>query len=353
MKNKNRGVIVPILLIIIAVLLIGGGVYLYQDQKEGRSAIQIPVVTQSQTPSPSVTNKPTITIISPNGGEVFKQGSPITVKWSQNFSAPASISLMGDAGSVYNSTPALFNAGVNTLTIPANTNIATCNKTTCYVADGFKVRAMTDNQPGSGHAGEFMNDESNEYFVIIPQTGLQARAFLEQMQSQIGTNYMIDASTGTPPSFRVELPSDKFAQAGNYFSTQLGTPNHKYTTERGYGYENWHLLCMTTGLGAGASPSALPYVTCRDKVGAQTVDVVVKNIRNIDTDTRTFTWTIGNETMKVRMPMVVQNTSYQNGTFADFVKAILDTRYQTSTFKMNGELKENVFEVTTIQWILG
>jgi hypothetical protein len=113
---------------------------------------------------------PSITVLSPNGGETFKQNSPITVKWSQNFSAYASICLMGDAGCVYNSTPVLFNSGVNIWTIPANTKITTCTEFPsyrCYIADGYKVRVTTDNQPGSGHAGEFMNDQSDNYFTIL------------------------------------------------------------------------------------------------------------------------------------------------------------------------------------------
>ena len=371
MKNLQKGFIVPVLLAIIAVLVIGGGVYIYESKKtetplvvnnqnqlpnqnQQQTNTQTPVATQPKVSPDPTTTKPLITVISPNGGETFKQNSPITVKWSQNFSGYASIYLMGDAGHVYSSIPTFFNAGVNTWTIPAGINIATCTTNTCYIADGFKVRVTTDNQPGSGHAGEFTNDESNSYFVIIPQTGLQAFLFLQKMQNQIGTNYAINPSVGsTIPTFRVDLPSDKFAQASNYLSSQFGAPNNKYTSERGYGYENWHILCMSIGLGAGSSPSDLPYITCKDKTGTQTIDVVVKDIKGINTDPRDFLLTIGNETMKVRMPAVVQNTNYQNGTYADFVKAITSNQYQTSIFKMTGEIKGDAFEVINIQWILG
>ncbi|MFA6315169.1 MAG: hypothetical protein WC648_02260 [Candidatus Paceibacterota bacterium] len=370
MKNLQKGFVVPVLLTIITLLVVGGGVYIYQSKKVETPSVkntdtpqlnqvqqtnaQTPAVTQPIVTSAAVSTKPSITVLSPNGGETFKQNSPITVKWSQNFSGSAFICLMGDAGCVYSSTPVKFNSGINTLTIPVGINIATCNTTICYIADGFKVRVTTDNQPGSGHAGEFMNDESNGYFVILPQTGLQAFSFLQEMQSQIGTNYTINPSVGsTIPAFRVDLPSDKFAQATNYLSSQFGGHNNKYTSERGYGYENWHLLCMSIGLGAGAASSDLPYVTCKDKVGVQTIDVVVKDIKGINTNPRDFLLTIGNETMKVRMPAVIQNNNYQNGTYADFVKTITSNQYQTSTFKMTGEIKGDAFEVTTIQWILG
>jgi hypothetical protein len=353
------------------VLVIGGGVYIYESKKTETPLVvntetQLPSQNQQQTNtqtlvvtqpkvSPVPATTPLINVISPNGSEIFKQNSPITVEWSQNFSAYASICLIGDAGCVYNSTPVMFNAGVNTWTIPANTNVTTCTINNCYIANGFKIRITTDNQPGSGQAGEFMNDESNNYFVIVPQTGLQAVAFLQQMQTQIGTNYEMQATVGYQniPGYKISLPSNQFTKASNYLVSKFGTQNNKYTSERGYGYENWHLLCMSIGLGAGSSSSNQPYIWCADKVGAQKIDVIVRDIKSIDTDTRTFMLTVGTETMKVRMPTVVQNTSYQNGTFADFVKAITSNQYQTSTFQMNGELKGDVFEATNIQWILG
>ena len=104
---------------------------------------------------------------------------------------------MGDAGHVYSSIPTFFNAGVNTWTIPAGINIATCTTNSCYIADGFKVRVTTDNQPGSGHAGEFMNDESNNYFVIMPtEAGLQAKSILENIRKEMGSGYVVGAWTG-------------------------------------------------------------------------------------------------------------------------------------------------------------
>jgi hypothetical protein len=200
-----------------------------------------------------------------------------------------------------------------------------------------------------------MNDESDAYFVIMPvTTGFQSRPFLEEMQRNLGTNYEIWASTGGQiTTFRVNLPGDQFTKATNYLASKFGSPNNKYTSERGYGYENWHILCMSIALGAGASPSDLPYITCKDKVGTQTIDVVVKDIKGINTNPRDFLFTIGNETMKVRMPAVVQNVNYQNGTYADFVKSITSSQYQTSMFRMTGEIKGDAFEVTSIQWILG
>lgn len=377
MKNSQKGFIVPALLAVIVMLIIGGGVYVYKNKKSetptatNNTELQSPTrqqtdgqnqqgnstqVTSSKTQNNAPANaKPVISVISPNGGEVFTQNSPITVKWSQNFSGSASICLMGDAGCVYNSTPVMFSAGVNTLTIPANTNVATCTINNCYIANGYKVRVTTDNQLGSGHTGEFMNDESDNYFRITPaaQTGMQAVSFLQQLQAQIGTNYEIQATVGYKniSGYKISLPSAQFAKAGAYLSSKFGGTIN--VSERSNIYENWHIICSDVGLGAGASPTDLPYVWCADKIGVQNVNVTVRDIRNIDTNTRTFTLTLGMETMKVRMPAIVQGTNYQSGTFADFVKTITSSQFQTGTFQMIGQLNGSVFEVINIQWNLG
>ncbi len=374
MKNFQKGFVVPVLLTIIALLVVGGGVYIYQSKKTETTPVtdtvipqsnqvqqqtntQTPAVTQPKVTPATISTKPSITVISPNGGETFKQNSLITVKWSQNFSASASICLMGDAGCVYNSEPVMFKSGVNTWTIPAGISIATCTTSSCYIADGFKVRVTTDNQPGSGHAGEFMNDESNGYFVIMPTQAVpQAKAILENIRIQPGSNYAVEAWLGYKniPGYRLSVTPAQIAIAQRNL-TPIGEVANPYNfgDKVQNAYENWHILCMIVGLGSGSSPSDLPYVWCADKVGTQTITVTVKNIKGINTNPRDFLLTIGNETMKVRMPAVVQNTNYQNGTYADFVKSITSSQYQTSTFKMTGEIKGDAFEVTNIQWILG
>ncbi len=191
-------------------------------------------------------------------------------------------------------------------------------------------------------------------FVILPQTGLQAQSFLQKMQSQIGTNYTINLTEdSTAPTYRVDLPTDKFDRANDYLLSQFGEQNTKYISELGSGYENWHIICRSTGQRASSARPDLPYITCNDKIGIQKLNVVVKDIKAIDTDSRTFNLTIGNETMKVKMPSVVQNTSYDNGTFADFVRTIDSIQYQSSKFKMTGEIMGDIFEVSTIEWIFG
>lgn len=69
MKTSQRGFIVPLLLTVIAVLAIGGGIYIYHLKWD---------------PSPMA--EPSITLVSPNGGESWSIGSRQTVRWESNFS---------------------------------------------------------------------------------------------------------------------------------------------------------------------------------------------------------------------------------------------------------------------------
>jgi hypothetical protein len=301
----------------------------------------------------------TITVLSPNGGEVISYGSismagDLMFKWkssegvnytpSSNFKAyiiDANGLIVRDdlINSISNLGGGIFSSsfiGETKLKTDTNYKIKICDFINTVNVCGL----------------------SDDYFSIVSvgtqnQTSViensPAKSFLMKMQKDLGINYAINPSVGsTIPTFRVDLPSN-FAQASNYLSSQFGAT--KYATERGYIYENWHILCMDVGLNAGSSPSDLEYVTCKDKIGTQTIDVAVKDIKGINTDPRDFLLTIGNETMKVRMPAVVQNTNYQSGTYADFVKAI--SQYQNVTFKMTGEIKGEVFEVISIQWMLG
>ncbi len=106
MKNSKKGFIIPLLLVIIAVLVVGGGVYVYKNKKAEVPAIvdtgaqpvnqnqqqtntQTPPVSTKKNapdnPSSNTTEKitstePFITILSPNGGEVYKAGDSITIK---------------------------------------------------------------------------------------------------------------------------------------------------------------------------------------------------------------------------------------------------------------------------------
>ncbi len=60
MKNNNKGFIAPILLAIIALLVIGGGVYIYQNKKE-----KVPAVVDTEIQQPGQVQQQTDTKTSP------------------------------------------------------------------------------------------------------------------------------------------------------------------------------------------------------------------------------------------------------------------------------------------------
>ncbi|MEN9913028.1 MAG: hypothetical protein RLY66_436 [Candidatus Parcubacteria bacterium] len=184
--------------------------------------------------------------------------------------------------------------------------------------------------------------------------GPQAKSILENLQQEANSDYKIEAQPGFKniPGYKLPVSSAQKIVANRILAT-IGevTQPSRFGDRVEYAYENWHLLCMI--IGPNSVSSDLPYVWCADKVGIQEIGVVVKDIKSIDIDARTFMLTTGMETMKVKMPTVVQNTRYQNDTFAEFIKVITNSQYQRYTFKMIGELKRDIFEVTSIQWTLG
>jgi len=101
MKKTQKGFIVPALLVVIALLVIGGGVYVYENKKSetpvpSTTNTQNPPVTTQQIPPPANTTpvKPSITILSPNGGEKYEGGKTYDIKWSSNSTKNIDIGLI-------------------------------------------------------------------------------------------------------------------------------------------------------------------------------------------------------------------------------------------------------------------
>ena len=65
--KTSKGFISPLILIIIALLVLGGGYVYVQNQKDNQA-----VTSSNQSP---------LILISPNGGETYKVGDTIPIKW--------------------------------------------------------------------------------------------------------------------------------------------------------------------------------------------------------------------------------------------------------------------------------
>lgn len=92
-----KGFIVPLLLGIIAILVVGGGIYIYQTKKSQRSLVvqekndQNTSVNKTPSPTTPVVNAqnnlkiPSITLVSPNGGETYKTSKDsMLISWKVN-----------------------------------------------------------------------------------------------------------------------------------------------------------------------------------------------------------------------------------------------------------------------------
>ncbi len=106
MNNSQKGFVVPLLIGIVALLVIGGGVYIYQNEK-----IEVPEVvdTSSNIIAPNTT-QPSITILSPNGGEMWQEGKVYPIRWSaKNISGNQIIKLVNSNNTVIRTIDAKVN----------------------------------------------------------------------------------------------------------------------------------------------------------------------------------------------------------------------------------------------------
>ncbi|GEM_PF-1926854 len=367
MKKYQKGFTVSLIIAIIAIVIIGGGAYYYVSN-DPRTSTTIPTqdsssqaipTNPSNTIIPAAPVSPSITILSPNGGETLEQNLAYSISWSYTGLSK------GDLITIALRSTSESPCWIGTVEVSRGSYNFTPSQVVCKgdipgsvpnLKNGGQYKAQVIVEKYADGRG--VADTSDNYFTIATtQTGSQAKSMLENIRNNLGPNSRVEAWTGynNISGYKLSVtPTQKdFAHSILAMKIQEVTNPYNFGDRVEHAYENWHVLCMIVGLGSGSSQSDLSYVWCGDKTGVQKVDVVVKNIKNIDASNRTFMLMIGEENMKIKMPSVVQNTNYANGTFADFVKAVTSSQYQSSTFQMTGEIKGDAFEVTSIQWILG
>ncbi len=88
MKNQQKGFIIPLVIVILAIFAIGGGVYVYKNNK---TEVSTPITT----PTHQVETKPSVptqntqvfskfSITYPNGGERIKIGDKVNIAWKNS-----------------------------------------------------------------------------------------------------------------------------------------------------------------------------------------------------------------------------------------------------------------------------
>jgi len=365
MKKYQKGFALPALVAIIALLIIGG-VYYYLGS-DTRSSVVSPahnnsnkVIPNNSSDSnpviPTAPISPTITILSPNAGESLKFNTKNTISW--NYTGLNDSDIVSIIIRTIDHDPCVI--GKTTVLarkydfIPSEVSCTGTSLTKLNASTHYKAQIIVEKY-AEGRGVADMSDDYFTFFIQPNQQTSQAKSVIENIRNDFGPNYKIESWMGFKniPGYKLSLNASQKSYVHGILVAKIQEATHPYNfgDRVEHAYENWHLLCMIVGLGSGSSPSDLPYVWCGDKVGIQTIDVLGKDVRDIDSNTRTFTLTLGGEVIKIRMPTIIQNTDYKNGTFADFVNAV--SQYQNTTIRMSGELKGEVFEVSSIQWILG
>lgn len=112
----------------------------------------------------NTTIQPSITVLSPNGGESFVRNVEIPVSWLQNSNFAVNICILSKSGGcVYTSASINAISGQNKFVIPSDAYKFIC-ASSCYLDSGYRIKITTDSPPGT--PGEFLSDSSDTYFTI-------------------------------------------------------------------------------------------------------------------------------------------------------------------------------------------
>jgi hypothetical protein len=169
MKNSQKSFIVPLVIIIAAVVAIGGGTYYYLKNKK-------PV------------NPPSITVLSPNGGEKYKSGDSLTIRWNvSGFGlSPVNLFLMRrDETQTRQIAKAIQNTGTYTWTIPEN-----------VIAGTYVVHVSVPDTAGEDNIDNPNRDESDKPFTI------------NKTSASIVNNSNLKTYTNTTYHFSFQYPSE-------------------------------------------------------------------------------------------------------------------------------------------------
>jgi len=216
MKNLQKGFIVPVLLAIIALLAIGGGVYIYEDKK-----VEVPILpdntsspNQNQNQNQQTNNQNNtssfITILSPNGGISLQEGSTYKITWkASNLPTTAKIYvslIKGFKGDIdYNDLSKNIVSGLSSTTTSYSWKVDTGS---LGLGNDYTIVAVAT--WGDFDAGTFARtyDSSDANFIISGVTSEEASGIIKSVYTKSGKNYIdidyVEFVSGGPNGVHVQ-----------------------------------------------------------------------------------------------------------------------------------------------------
>ena len=178
--NKQKGFIIPLLIGIIAVLIIGGGVYVYSTKKAEK--VDAPLVIDSNLPATTTSpNQSSVIILYPKGGETLVKGQSLGVTWKASpdmadtliniyITAEIGVCKLGSASS---------SAGFAQLTLRDTPN--------CFIPTG--QQQVISMEAVNHSTGRSIINTSSAYFTIVSPTADQISDWKTYTNTQSGFSF--------------------------------------------------------------------------------------------------------------------------------------------------------------------
>ncbi len=225
MKNTQRGFIVPLLLAVIAILLIGGGAYIYTQNQKTPEAVNQIVQATSTTPvtQKNTAAKASITVLSPNGGEEFT--TLIPVRWtSENVQGDVTIQAFLASRNIFtvSSVPNTGSKDINlsdiyksdAAAVPVVIKVCSSNNV-CGTSNSFSISFKpASSTAGVSHCGMTITSPAKNAKITFPLT--ISGVVDNRDYAKLGCSWtMFEGEAGTAQIYYKGTPTSQWSRLGN------------------------------------------------------------------------------------------------------------------------------------------